>query len=310
MINSLVTGGAGFIGSNIVRSLIARGDRVRVFDNFSTGFKENLTGLNRNLEVIEGDLRDPEKVKEAVSGMDVIFHLAAMVSVPQSMVEINNCIATNEQGTINLFEAARQNKVQRVILSSTCAIYGDSQDLPLKETTEPHPLSPYAATKLQNELYARLYTRTFGLPVVALRYFNIYGPRQRPDSDYAAVIPIFANRMIKGKAPIIYGDGGQKRDFVYVGDVVKANLLASESSSAPGNIYNICTGQKTSILQLAKILATFISNAPEPQFASPRAGDIYLSLGDPAKAERDLGFRAITSLDEGLGKTVQWMKTK
>ncbi len=305
---ALVTGGAGFIGSHIVRALLRRGWRVRVLDNFSTGKAENLAGLEpTRLEVIEGDLRDPAAVQQAVRGAAVVFHQAAFVSVPASMDDPLTCHAVNDAGTARLLEAARWAGVGKVVLASSAAVYGDADDFPLSEDLPPRPLSPYAATKAATELYARLYTVAFGLPVVALRYFNVYGPRQRPDSPYAAAVPIFVRRMLHGEPPIVFGDGGQRRDLIFVEDVAAANLRAAESDAAAGEVLNVCTGQEVSLLELIAHLRTLIPHAPPPRFAPPRPGDIYRSVGDPAKAARVLGFRAQTPLQEGLAAVVAWM---
>ena len=308
---ALVTGGAGFIGSHIVHALLQRGFRVRVLDDFSSGKRENLAGFDTaRLEVLEGDLRDPAAVREAVRGVAVVFHEAAFVSVPASMEDPLTCHQVNDTGTAGLLEAARRAGVEKVVLASSAAVYGDADDFPLKETLPPRPLSPYAATKAATELYARLYTAAFGLPVVALRYFNVYGPRQRPDSPYAAAIPIFARRMLAGQPPTIFGDGGQRRDFVFVGDVAEANLRAAESDAASsGEAINICTGSEVSLLELIATLREILPQAPPPEFAPPRPGDIYRSVGDPTKAERLLGFRPQTSLRDGLQAVLEWMKT-
>jgi UDP-glucose 4-epimerase len=298
-----VTGGAGFIGSHLVRALLERGDRVRVLDNFSTGKPENLAGLKA--EVITGDLRNPQQIMEAVHGVDLIFHLAAFVSVPQSLEDPQTCFEINVQGTLNLFEAARLAGVQRVIVASSAAVYGDSTNLPLKEDEPACPLSPYGASKVVLEVYAGLYTHAFKLPMVALRYFNAYGPRQSAESQYAAVIPIFIHRLKEGLPPIINGDGTVKRDFIFVGDLVQANLVAAVHPAAPGQVFNICTGQETSLLVLLETLGSIFPNAPEPRYKSARPGDIYRSLGDAGRAEKVLGFRATTSLLEGLRQTVQ-----
>ncbi len=305
---ALVTGGAGFIGSHIVRALLREGFRVRVLDNFSSGKAENLHGLRAPVDVLEGDVRDPQAVAEAVRGVSLVFHQAAFVSVPASMEDPLTCHRINEGGTAQLLEAARRAGVDKVVLASSAAVYGDADDFPLKETLPPRPLSPYAASKAANELYARLYTAAFGLPVVALRYFNVYGPRQRPDSPYAAAIPIFARRMLQGQPPTIFGDGGQRRDFVFVEDIAQANLRAAAASDADGEVINICTGQEVSLLELIATLREIIADAPAPVFAPPRAGDIYRSVGDPAKAERLLGFRPQTPLAEGLQAVVAWMQ--
>ncbi|MEA3351209.1 MAG: SDR family NAD(P)-dependent oxidoreductase [Chloroflexota bacterium] len=307
MKSSLVTGGAGFIGSHIVRKLLSRGDRVRVLDNFSTGKWENLAEVKDAVEIIAGDLRSPQEVEQAVRGVDFIFHQAAFVSVPLSVEKPGACFDINVRGTENLLETARKTGVKRVVLASSAAVYGESQNYPLRENGETMCLSPYAASKRINEIYADLYTRTSEMGVTALRYFNVYGPRQSPDSDYAAAIPIFARLLLDGKAPTVYGDGLQSRDFVFVGDVARANLTASESPQAPGAIFNICSGCELTLLDLLKTLREIVLNAPETQFAAPRPGDIYRSLGDPSLASRHLDFQARTNLIDGLTQTVDWM---
>ena len=279
---------------------------MRVFDNFSTGKRENIAGLS--IELVEGDLRDAAKVAEAVKGVDVIFHEAAFVSVPQSMDDPLTCFEINQRGTEILLEAARKAGVGRMVLASSAAVYGDSDAMPLDEQTPLRPLSPYAVSKRVNELYAEMYTRSFGLDVVALRYFNVYGPRQRPDSMYAAAVPIFARRLLDGKPVTIYGDGGQTRDLVYVGDVARANLIASEHPAAPGQVFNVCTGDETRVIDLVETMRSFFPSAPAPQFAPSRSGDIYRSLGNPSKAADLLGFKAQTSLSNGLKAVVDWMK--
>lgn len=305
---ALVTGGAGFIGSHLVRALLARGWRVRVLDDFSTGREENLRGLHGPLEIREGDLRDHQALEEVLRGVEVVFHQAAFISVPASMEDPLTCHAVNADGTARLLEQARRAGVSKVVLASSAAVYGDATDFPLQETLPYRPLSPYAASKAANEVYARLYTLAFGLPVVALRYFNVYGPHQRPDSPYAAAIPIFIRRMLDGRPPTVFGDGTQRRDFIFVDDVVRANLLAAERSEADGEVLNICTGTEVSLLDLLAVLRDLIPGAPEPEFAPPRPGDIYRSVGDPTKAERLLGFRAQTPLREGLAQVVEWMR--
>jgi UDP-glucose 4-epimerase len=305
---SLVTGGAGFIGSHIVHALLARGDAVRVLDNFSTGTRQNLAEFKQQIEIIEADLRDRQLTTEAVRGVDYIFHQAAFVSVPQSMREPTECLEVNVQGTATLLEAAREAGVRRVVMASSAAVYGDTGTLPLDEDALLHPLSPYAASKRIDEIYAQLFTDAFGLQAVALRYFNVFGPRQRPDSQYAAAVPIFIRRMLDGKPITIFGDGGQSRDLIYVGDVARANLLAAEHPAAPGQVFNICTGQETKLLDLIEFLKELFPKAPEPLFTEPRSGDIYRSVGDPAKTKDLLGFKAQTSLSGGLKETVEWMK--
>jgi UDP-glucose 4-epimerase len=310
----LVTGGAGFIGSHIVQRLLEQGASVRVLDNFSTGRHENLELFARQFkvdrfEVLEGDLRDAARVEEAVRGMEVVFHHGAFISVPQSMEEPQTCFDVNITGTSRLLDSARAAGVRRVVLASSAAVYGESQAFPLIEETLPQPLTPYAVSKRVKEMYAELFTGSFGLEVVALRYFNVYGPRQRPDSMYAAAVPIFARRLLDGKPVTVYGDGGQSRDLIHVRDVVRANLIAAEHGNAPGKIFNICTGVETRLLDLLDVMYELIPDAPPPQFTAPRPGDIYRSVGSPQKARDLLGFHAEVSLVDGLKDTIDWMRT-
>jgi UDP-glucose 4-epimerase len=308
----LVTGGAGFIGSHIVQTLLEQGASVRVLDNFSTGKRENLEALSRHfgnrLDVLAGDIRNVARVEEAVRGVEVIFHEAAFVSVPLSMQEPQACFDVNIMGTSLLFEAARKAGVRRAVVASSAAVYGDSEALPLVEETPLRPLSPYAVSKRVKEMYAELFTGSFGFDVVALRYFNVYGPRQRPDSMYAAAIPIFARRLLEGKAVTVFGDGGQTRDLINVRDVVRANLIASEHPHAAGKVFNICTGVETRWLDLLDVMCELISNTPPAEFAAPRPGDIYRSVGSPQKAAEGMGFRAEVSLVDGLREVIDWMR--
>jgi nucleoside-diphosphate-sugar epimerase len=306
---TLVTGGAGFIGSHIVEELMQRGYGVRVLDNFSTGTRKNLEAFKGKVEIFEGDLRDTEIVNAAVRDMDLVFHLAAFVSVPQSMLDPQACFEVNVGGTVTLLDAARKAGSRKVVVSSSTAVYGDADVFPTTEDTPLRPLSPYAVSKQVNELYARLYTEVMGLPVIPLRYYNVYGPRQRPDSDYAAAIPIFVRQLSLGKPITIYGDGKQSRDFVFVKDVVRANLLAAESEAA-GEPINICTGHETSLLDLMDELSEIAPQPPQVRFETPRSGDIYRSVGSPERAAASLGFRAATSLAAGLAQTVDWMIRK
>ena len=309
----LVTGGAGFIGSHIAETLLGQGHSVRILDNFSTGKRENIDVLTRRfdgtrLEVLEGDIRDASRVGEAVRGIEVIFHQAAFISVPQSMDEPQNCFDVNLTGTSQLFDAARRAGVRRAVIASSAAVYGESEALPLVEETPLQPKSPYAVTKRVNEMYAELFTNTFGFDVVALRYFNVYGPRQRPDSMYAAAVPIFVRRLLDGRPITIFGDGGQTRDLINIRDVVRANLTASEHPNAAGKVFNICTGIETRLMDLLEVLLDLFPNATAPEFAAPRAGDIYRSVGSPQKALDVMGYRAQVSLEEGLKETVEWMR--
>jgi len=304
----LVTGGAGFIGSHIVRALLQQGADVRVLDNFSSGKRENLNGLD--VEIIEGDLRDASRVAEAVRGVNVIFHEAAFVSVPESMEKPQECFDVNITGTSTLFEAARKAGVKRAVVASSAAVYGDSEVMPLVEDTTLKQLSPYAVSKRVDELYAQLYTNSFGFEVAALRYFNVYGPRQRPDSMYAAAVPIFIRRMLDNKPITVFGDGGQTRDLINVRDVVQANLLASRHPDAPGQIFNVCTGIETRLLDLLDILYEIFPNAPRHVHAEPRAGDIYRSIGSPSKAVNTLEFRPQVTLAEGVKEAVEEMRNQ
>jgi UDP-glucose 4-epimerase len=309
----LVTGGAGFIGSHIVSALLAQDSFVRVLDNFSTGRRENIEELTRRfdgnrLEVMEGDLRDASRVGEAVRGIEVIFHEAAFVSVPQSMDEPQECFEVNLTGTSLLFDAARKAGVRRAVVASSAAVYGESEALPLVEETPLQPKSPYALSKRINEMYAELFTNSFGFEVVALRYFNVYGPRQRPDSIYAAAVPIFARRLLDGKPVTVFGDGGQTRDLINIHDVVRANLIASEGTLAAGKVFNVCTGIETRLLDMLEVFFDLFPDTPAPEFAAPRAGDIYRSVGSPQKARDVLGFDAQVSLEDGLREVVEWMR--
>lgn len=309
MASYLVTGGAGFIGSHIVQNLLQKDQRVRILDNFSTGKKENLSGFLDDIEILEGDLRDPSAVNKAVQNIDFIFHEAAFVSVSQSMQEPKKCYDINVNGTENLIEEARKAGVQRIVVASSAAVYGEPESIPLSEDNKKRPLSPYAASKIINEIYADMYTRSFGIEVTVLRYFNVFGPRQAPDSEYAAAIPIFIRRLLTDKTIVIYGDGKQTRDLIFVHDVVRANLLAAETTGAAGKIYNICTGIETSIQQLVDALRVFFPEAAPTQYAPPRAGDIFRSVGNPSFAKNEMGFQPKTTLTEGLSQTVGWMRT-
>lgn len=303
----LVTGGAGFIGSHITRALLKQGAEVRILDNFSSGKRENIKGLD--VEIIEGDLRDASRVVEAVRGVEIIFHEAAFVSVPESMEKPQECFDVNIAGTSILFEAARKAGVKRAVIASSAAVYGDSTAMPLVEDTLLRQLSPYAVSKRVTEMYAELYTRSLGFEAVALRYFNVYGPRQRPDSMYAAAVPIFIRRLLDNKPITIFGDGGQSRDLINVRDVVQANLLAARHPAAPGQIFNVCTGVETRLLDLVDILYGIFPDAPMHIHSEPRAGDIYRSIGTPKKAMNVLEFRPQVTLAEGVKEAVEEMRS-
>ena len=309
----LVTGGAGFIGSHIVSALLEQGATVRVLDNFSTGKRENIEALTNQfgrdqLEVLEGDVRDASRVGEAVRGVDILFHEAAFVSVPQSMDEPQECFDVNVTGTSLLFDVARKAGVKRGVIASSAAVYGESEAMPLVEETPLMQKSPYAVSKRVDEMYAELFTNEFGFEVVALRYFNVYGPRQRPDSMYAAAVPIFARRLLDGKPITVYGDGGQTRDLINVHDIVRANLVASEHPDAAGKIFNVCTGIETRLLDLLDVLYEMFPNAQKHEFAAPRAGDLYRSVGSPQRVLDVMGFKAQVTLADGLKEVVEWMR--
>lgn len=299
----LVTGGAGFIGSHLVRTLVEGGDRVKVLDNLSTGRADNLEGTGA--ELIVGDIRDQGQVQEAIQGTELVFHMAAMVSVPESMEDPRNCYEVNEIGTLNLLWAAHKAGVKRVVLSSSCAVYGDASKAS-KEDDSVRPLSPYAGSKWAAENAASTFKRVYRLSTVNLRYFNVFGPGQRVDSPYAAVIPRFIEAMLSGTAPTIYGDGHQTRDFVYVSDVVRANLLAARVEEPETDIFNIAGPSSISILHLYNILKEIIPGGKEAVFAPPREGDILHSKADRTRAESALGYRAEIALEQGLQHTVQW----
>lgn len=303
MARVLVTGGAGFIGSHLVEALVERGDAVRVLDNFSSGDAANLAHVQSNLEVQEGDIRDSASLKAALDGVDSVFHLAAMVSVPESIKDPMACYAANVDAVIDLMQQAQEQGVPSMVLASSTAVYGASEEHPLREEQAAETLSPYAASKLFNENLARIYAENYGLHAVALRFFNVYGPRQRPDSDYAAVIPRFIRSLRAGEAPSVYGNGEQTRDFIYVSDVVEACLAAERSQSASGQFFNVCSGQETSINDLLATLEALFPEAPAADYSEPRLGDVPRSVGDPMLAREVLGFEARVDLAAGLAKT-------
>lgn len=304
---SLVTGGAGFIGSHLVNALVEKGDTVRVLDDLSTGHEENLQGLAVDLSV--GDIRDAHFVRNVCDGVDRVFHLAASISVAASMNEPIHYYDVNLLGSINVLWAAAQAGVKRVILASSAAVYGKTDGL-VNEEMETHPLSPYADTKLAMEGAARTFTTAYGLPTVALRFFNAYGPRQSPDSPYAAVIPLFIQAMARGQAAKIEGDGKQSRDFVFVEDIVQALLLASESKQTIGGVFNVGGGRSITILELAQTLQRILPDAPPPIHVEPRLGDVRYSEANIKKIQAALEYRPNTDLIEGLGITVQWIRSQ
>ena len=305
----LVTGGAGFIGSHIVHALVSAGHDVVVLDNFSSGRRENLDGVSGRVEIIEGTIEDPATCARAATGADYVFHEAALVSVPQSMAEPERTHQINTGGTLNVLRAAANAGVKRLVFASTSAVYGRAEP-PLDETRAGDLLSPYAATKYAGEQYLRMFTAAYGLPTVALRYFNVFGPRQSAEGGYAAVIPKFVESAVAGRRPVIFGDGTAVRDFVYVGDVVRANLLACEAPAVAGEAFNIGSGCHTTVLELRKIIFDMVGSDVMPEFRPPRPGDIHTSIAVVDKARELLGFSASTALADGLRDTVAYFRTR
>ena len=304
----LVTGGAGFIGSHLVEELVRAGEEVRVLDNFLTGRRENLAGIGGRFELIEGDVRDEDACRRAVRGADFVLHQAALPSVPRSLRDPALSNAINVGGTLNMLAASREGGVKRFVFASSSSVYGDDERLPKREGAEGTPLSPYAVTKAAGEKYCRMFHRTLGLPTVSLRYFNIFGPRQDPSSQYAAVIPLFITALMEGRAPMIFGDGSQSRDFTYIANVVRANILACRAEGAPGRTVNIACGGRTTVNELALSLQDILGVRRDPVHGEPRPGDVPHSWADLGLAETVLGYRPEVDLRTGLERTVLWFK--
>jgi nucleoside-diphosphate-sugar epimerase len=306
----LVTGGAGFIGSSIARALIARGDGVRVIDNLSTGKRENLADIAARIEFLEGDIRDDKLLARATSGVEVVFHEAAIASVPQSMAEPLENHSVNATGTVRVLEAARHAGVRRVVYAASSAAYGDEPTLPKVETMAPAPISPYGATKLAGEVAMQVYARAFGLETVCLRYFNVFGPRQDPKSEYAAVIPKFITAALAGKQPRIFGDGKQSRDFCHIDNVVEANFAAAGADAGPasGRVFNVGCGESIDLNRVVALIGDILGQKLEAVHEPERAGDIKHSWGDVGAARAALGFRASVSFTEGLRRTIDWYR--
>jgi len=305
----LVTGGAGFIGSHLVDALVSQGQVARVLDNFSTGKRGNLRGSIGQIELIEGDIRDRGAVREAVTGVDYVLHQAALPSVPRSIKDPLATHEANATGTLNVLTASREAGVKRVVYASSSSVYGDTPELPKREEMTPRPMSPYAASKLAGELYCRAFCHSYGLETVCLRYFNVFGPRQDPESQYAAVIPRFICALLDGAEVCIYGDGEQTRDFTYVGNVVQANLLAATAPQAAGRTYNIACGERTSLLSLLDMLSSFTGASPRVAFDAGRKGDVRDSLADISQAHSLLGYKPEIDVQNGLRRTVDWYAT-
>jgi UDP-glucose 4-epimerase len=302
---ALVTGGAGFIGSHLVRALLARGCWVRVVDDLSTGRRENLPDDPR-CAFWEGSILDEPLLSQAMEGVDFVFHVAAAVSVPMSVDDPVLTTQINAMGTLQVLETARKHKVSCVVYSSSAAVYGDLKELPLRESQVPQPESPYGASKYAGEVLCGTYARTFGLKTVSLRYFNVFGPRQREDTPYANAIPIFIDRILKRKPIPIFGDGEQTRDFIYVEDVVEANLLALCLSEGGGETFNCAGGREVSINELVRLLFKVAGYEVPVEYLPPRPGDVRRSVGDATHAEKRLGFKARWTLEEGLQRTFEY----
>ena len=304
----LVTGGAGFIGSHIAEALVKRGDRVRALDNLITGRRENLSHIADRIEFIEGDIRDYDTALRAARGARVIFHQAAVPSVPRSVSEPALNHESNVNGTFNVLMAAREAGVRRVVYAASSSAYGDTETLPKHEYMPPSPLSPYAASKLFGEYYCQVFTRVYGLETVSLRYFNVFGPRQDPSSPYSGVISKFVTALLNGETPVIYGDGEQSRDFTYIANVVDANLRAAESDDAIGQVMNLGIGERVTLNQLLAELQKIIGSNLPARYEETRAGDVRHSLADISRARELVGYRPLVSLAEGLKQTVAWYR--
>jgi UDP-glucose 4-epimerase len=304
----LITGGAGFIGSHISERLVRDGHRVRVFDDFSSGKEANLAPFRDGVEVIRGDLRNPQLVNEATKGIDIVFHEAALGSVPRSVAYPLTTHDVNITGTLNVLLAARNSGVKRVVSASSSSVYGETPVLPKREDMTPQPLSPYALSKLAGEHYASVFKHVYNFEIVSLRYFNIFGPRQDLESQYAAVIPRFITALLNGNAPVVYGDGLQSRDFTYVDNVVDANLRASEAEGVAGQAFNVACGGRYSLLDLLAKLNQIIGSDIDPIHEPARAGDVRDSQASIEAAQRALGYQVSVGFEEGLRRTVEWYK--
>jgi nucleoside-diphosphate-sugar epimerase len=302
----LITGGAGFIGSNIAHELVKQGEEVRIIDNFSTGNKANIADVDDKIELIDGDIRDFWTVQEAVAGIDYVLHQAALPSVPRSISNPLTSNSVNIDGTLNLLEASKSSGVRRFVMASSSSVYGDTPQLPKREIMPTDPLSPYAVTKLANEKYCKVFYELYGLETVSLRYFNIFGPRQDPKSEYAAVIPKFITALLSGRQPVVYGDGEQSRDFTFISNAVDANLLATTSAIAPGRYYNIACGAQYTLNKMLDMLREIIGTDIKAKYTPPHPGDIKHSFADISLARKELGFNPNVDFKAGLQMTVEW----
>jgi len=304
----LVTGGAGFIGSHIVEALVRKKLFVRVLDNFSSGKEANLEDVINKIDLIKGDIRSKDACIKVTRGIDFILHQAALRSVPKSMKNPKEYNEVNIGGTLNMLEASTKNRVKRFVFASSSSVYGDIDDFPEREDFLPQPISPYALTKLSGEHYCKIFSHHYGLPCIALRYFNVFGPRQSLDDEYAVVIPKFISCMLKDKPPPIYGTGKQSRDFTYIDNVVEANILAAKKVNLKAGVFNVASGNDYSILELVSILNKIMGKNIKPIFLSPRQGDVFRTLSDLSRSKRILGFRPRIDFVKGLNLTVEYFK--
>ncbi len=304
----LITGGAGFIGSNLAVELLQRGHNVRILDNFATGRRENIAPIMDKIELIEGDLRSYHIVREAVDGMDFILHQGALPSVPRSIQDPITSNEVNVTGTLNILNAAQDARVKRVVFASSSSIYGDSERLPKQEDMTPNPLSPYAVSKLAGEKYCQVFARIYKLHTVALRYFNVFGPRQDPNSQYSAVIPKFVKAILNDKSPTIFGDGLQSRDFTFVSNVVQANILATEAENQPGMVFNCACHERIDLNQLVQNINKILGKDIPAVYAEPRPGDVKHSFADIDRIKKHLNYSPGVLFFEGLRKTIDWYR--
>lgn len=306
----LVTGGAGFIGSNIVHELVRRGERVRVLDNFSTGHRENLQPVLGDIELVEGDIRSYHIVREAVQGVEYVLHQAALPSVPRSIRDPITSDEVNVLGTLNVLQAARETRVRRLVFASSSSVYGNNPELPKREDMIPMPLSPYAISKLAAEQYCQVYWQLYGLETTCLRYFNVFGPRQDPMSQYSAVIPRFILAAMSGRPLLVHGRGLQSRDFTFVANVVQANLLATTSKGAAGKVMNIACGQRFTVLEMIDQIASISGRELDVRYEAARTGDVSHSLADISNAMEYIGYRPSVEFADGLTQTIAWFQAK
>jgi UDP-glucose 4-epimerase len=302
----LVTGGAGFIGSNLVLELLRRGQQARVLDNFATGRRQNIRPFQDQIELIEGDFRSYHIVREAVDGVDFILHQGALPSVPRSIKDPITTNQVNVEGTLNILNAAVDAGVKRVVFASSSSIYGDSETLPKQEEMFPNPLSPYAVSKMAGEKYCQVFARIYGLHTVALRYFNVFGPRQDPTSQYSAVIPKFIRAILEDRQPTIFGDGKQSRDFTFIQNVVEANILATESDFPPGMVFNCACHERIDLNELVSSINKILDKKIKPIYADQRPGDVKHSFANIERIKQHLGYKPRVFFEEGLRHTIQW----